>query len=453
MAALAETLPKAGIRKDPARPASATGRPRLKRAVPAPAVLPSWLRAQSINVTRHAAALRPFRREEFGTGPASPSEGHIQVVNQLITKLRAGLLGMSGRVTEAVAAASEEPGSPQLLNVVRHKDRAHKWVQGIEKIWDFYFELFGQRQSMPYGEWLLSCDRIAMDCYQAIFSNLGVAKSIPAPPPFCFMRTGFAPATIRRGIAIRKLGRQLNPFPLVQLPYHRLINPWTLGAVMHEVSHNLQTELGLSKVIPRNVALRLLKAGLGRSVASVWARWNREMFADMSALLLGGPEVVGSLMDVVGRAPALVFGFNPDGVHPTPYLRTLISVELLRRMGFTDEAEAYRRAWTRIYSNPRAGNIPEEILKSFPEACAKAVDAMCFQPFETLGNKSLAQVVHFQKKDQQIVEEAACRLAAGTDPGIVSERYLIGASRIALNRRLARPGVIAQKFYQELVRR
>ena len=41
--------------------------------------------------------------------------------------------------------------------------------------------------------------------------------------------------------------KQLNPFPLVQLPYHRLVNPWTLGAVMHEVSHNLQTDLGLSK--------------------------------------------------------------------------------------------------------------------------------------------------------------------------------------------------------------
>jgi len=267
------------------------------------------------------------------------------------------------------------------------------------------------------------------------------------------MRTGFAPATIRRGIALQKLGRQFNPFPLVQLPYHRLVNPWTLGAMMHEVSHNLHTELGLSKAIPRAVALRLLKARMGRPVAAVWTRWNREMFADMSALLLGGPEVLGSLMDVVGRAPSLVFGFNPDGVHPTPYLRTLISVELLRRMGFAEEAEQYRRAWTRIYPNPRTGNIPEAILKTFPEACALAVDAMCFQPYKTLGNKSLAQVVRFQKRDQAIVEEAARRLAAGVDPGIVPERYLVGASRVALNRRLARPGVIMRNFYQEIVRR
>jgi hypothetical protein len=447
MATLPSTLPQPRLR---AEPLPRRG-PRAVGAVP-PVLLP-WLRAQSINVTRHAAALRPFRREEFGTGPASPSEGHIQVVNKLISALRRGLLRMSKNVGSAISTAIEEPSSPRLQRVVVKKDQAHKWVQGIEKIWDFYFELFGQRQSMPYGEWLLSCDRIAMDCYQAAYTGLGVARSIPAPPPFSFMRTGFAPSTIRRGIRMKKLGKQLNPFPLVQLPYHRLVNPWTLGAVMHEVSHNLQTELGLSKDVPRSMALRLLRADLGRSVASVWARWNREMFADMSALLLGGPEVVGSLMDVVGRAPTVVFAFNPRGKHPTPYLRTLISVELLRRMGFPDEAEQYRRAWTRIYPNPRAGNIPEAILETFPEACKLAVHAMCYKAYPSLGNKSLAQVIRFEKKDQQMIEEGARRLAAGVDPGIIPERFLVSASRVALDRGHARPGKIMEHFYKELVRR
>ncbi len=428
-------------------------RPGLQAAGAVAPVLPAWLRAQAINVTRHASALRPFRREEFGTSGAAPSEGHIQAVNDLIGKLRGGLLKMSRNVGTAIKAAKQEPSSRRLQQVVIRKDHAHKWVQGIEKIWDFYFELFGQRQSMPYADWLLSCDRIAMDCYQVAYTGLGIAKSIPAPPPFCFMRTGFAPATTRRGIPLRKLGKQLNPFPLIQLPYHRMVNPWTLGAVMHEVSHNLQTELGLAKGIPRAVARRLLDAGMGRFVASVWARWNREMFADMSALLLGGPETVGSLMDVVGRAPAAVFYFNPRGVHPTPYLRTLISVELLKRMGFTDEAKQYQRAWTRIYPDSRAGNIPEKMLKTFPEACALAVDTMCYRPFKTLGDKSLAQTIRFQAKDQQMIEEAARRLSAGVDPGIVPERFLIGASRIALNRRHARPGVVMENFYKELVRR
>jgi len=445
MATLLETLPETTMRAE----RSLGQRPKVV-AGPTPVLLP-WLRAQSINVTRHAAALRPFKRAEFGTGAAAPSEGHIQVVNQLITKLRRGLLRMSERVHDSIATASEEPSSPRLQRVVTRKAKAHRWVQGIEKIWDFYFELFGQRQGI-YGDWLLSCDRIAMDCYQAAYTGLGVARSVPAPPPFCYMKTGFAPATIRRGIRMKRLGKQMNPFPLVQLPYHRLVNPWTLGAVMHEVSHNLQSDLGLNKDIPRQVGLRLLEADMGKFVSSVWVRWNREMFADMSALLLGGPEVVGSLMDVIGREPAAVFHFT-RGPHPTPYLRLLISAELLRRLGFEKEAEQYSQAWTRIYPNPRAGSIPRQVLATFTKACAVAVDAMCFRPFSSLGNKSLSQVYRFDKKDQAMVAESAKRMAAGVDPGIIPERFLIGAARVALDHRLARPGVIAKNFYMELVRR
>jgi len=447
MATLAQTLLQ---ERESRRPAFRPRRPRP--ASSSAAFLQDWLRAQSLNVTRHSAALRPFKREEFGKGPAIPSEGHIQAVNFLIKKLREGLLKMSAGVTRAVNAVQEDLRPEHLQRVVEKKDNAHQWVRGIEKIWDFYFELFGQRQS-NYADMLLSCDRIALDCYKTAFTGLGKARPIPAPPPFAFMRTGFAPATMRRGIPLRRLGKQLNPFPLIQLPYHRLVNPWTLAAVLHEVSHNLQTELGLSKPVPRRIASTLLRAGLPKSVAAVWTRWNREMFSDMCAVLLGGPQAVGSLMDVVGRSPEATFGYNPRGPHPTPYVRTLISCEMMRRMGFKKEAEDYARAWMRVYPNPHYGTIPRDVIQTFAKACPLAVDAMCYRPFASLGDKSLAQVMPFAPKDEQIIQEAAKRLAAGTDPGIVPERYLIGASRIALLERHARPGVIMKNFYTELSRR
>jgi hypothetical protein len=174
------------------------------------------------------------------------------------------------------------------------------------------------------------------------------------------------------------------------------------------------------------------------------------MFADMCALLLGGPGVVGSLMDVVGRTPEVVYHFSSRVPHPTPYLRTLISVELMRRMGFTEEARRYSHAWTRLYPNPRAGNIPEEILSTFPMACQLAVDQMCFRPYPSLGNRSLAQVIPFERKEQLMIAEAAHRLARGTDPGIIPERFLIGAARFAIDERLAEPAVIARNFYKQL---
>jgi len=112
-------------------------------------VLQPWLRAQAINVTRHASALRSFRRDEFGTGAAAPTEAHLQAANALISSLRKDLLGLTKQVSSATDAAIREPTSARMQRVVSQKERAHSWVQAIERIWDFYFELFGQRQSQP----------------------------------------------------------------------------------------------------------------------------------------------------------------------------------------------------------------------------------------------------------------------------------------------------------------
>jgi len=174
------------------------------------------------------------------------------------------------------------------------------------------------------------------------------------------------------------------------------------------------------------------------------------MFADMSGLLLGGPCFVGSLMDILARGPETVVHYSSRGPHPTPYLRMLINTELLRRMDFKSESRQYEKAWTRIYPNPSSGNIPAAMVKSFKYVCPIAVDAMCFQPYRSLGNRSLFQVLNFGGKEQQMIEEAAQRLSAGVDPGIIPERFLIGAVRMALDRRLARPEVLTKNFYKAL---
>ena len=411
-----------------------------------------WIRSQAVSVTRHAAALRPFRAGEFGTGAAAPSEGHLEAVNSLLMRLRRELLAVSGQVRDQASKAAAQPTTARLQALVTTKERAHDWVRAIERIWDFYFELFGQRQSVM-ADWLLSCDRIALSCYQAAYLGVGEPKPLPAPPPFCYARTGFSPATFRRGIPLRRLGRQINPFPLVQLPYHRLVNPWTLGAVLHEVSHNLQSDLGLNKAVPVAIGRRLLEDDCPPAVVQVWVRWNREIFADLSALLLGGPSVVGSLLDVIGRSPRAVLAYNKRGPHPTPWFRAYLSTDLLRRMGFTDEAERYASLWSKIYPDPRAGTLPRSLTATFATAHRGVVDAVCFRPFAELGNRSLAETITFGDKEHQMTLEAAERLAAGTDPGIIPARFLIGAARSALDRGLARPGVITKNFYTELARR
>jgi hypothetical protein len=442
MSTMLELLPET---QTPARPSL------VNVSAPGP-ILKDWLKAQAINVSRHAAGLRPYSRDEFGKSAAAPSEGHIQAANALIGKLRAQLFTMANHVTRAAAEAHRDPTPQKLTHLVTVKDHAHAWVQAVEKIWDFYFELFGQRQSR-FGDWLLSCDRIALDCYQYTYLGLGMPKSIPAPPPFSYMRTGFSPATFRRAIPLQRLGRQLNPFPLIQLPYHRLMNPWTLGAILHEVSHNLQNDLGLEKAVPEAMERSLRAAGLPAMVATTWRGWNRELFADVCGLLFGGPAIIASLMDVVGRSRPNTMTFHEGAPHPTPFLRTYISCELLRRMGFPEIAAEYRRSWSRLYPNPRGASIPKVILDTFEQANAIIVDTVCYKKYPQLGDRALSEVIRFEPKEQVMIEEAAQRLAAGVDPGVVPERFLIGAARIAFDRRLARPGVITKNFYCELARR
>lgn len=93
------------------------------------------------------------------------------------------------------------------------------------------------------------------------------------------------------------------------------------------------------------------------------------------------------------------------------------------------------------------------MIRTAAEAIPLFVDAACFQPIPELGGKPLSKVLQFGQKEDAIVRQAAGRLAAGNDPGIIPERFLISASRMAVNNRLARPGVIHSNFYEALGRR
>jgi len=415
-------------------------------------LLDNWLATQAVNLARHACSLRPFAKGEFGTGPAAPSDAHIDAVNRFLDGLRAKLVESARWVEAAAAAARREPDTRRLTVLLERKDTVAGQVLYVEGIWDFYFDLFVQRLS-SFGERLRSVDRIGANCYEDVYVGLGTAQPTPSLLPFSYADSGFTPATFRRGVPLRRLRYHPNLFPLITLPQHRLDNVWALSSVLHEISHNLQADLGLWDVMPKALYDRLTGERLPPGVARIWARWHKEIMADMFALVLGGPAAVESLMDVVGRAPASTLRFNPTGVHPTSYLRVPISLVLLRRLGFERMATDLGRVWGRLYPRADAGGIPGPVLATFQPAAELVVDTMVFQPYRQLAGKRLAEILPFGPTQMAMVEQAGRRLAAGEDPGTVPARFMVGAARSALDQRLATPQAITDNFYRMLGRR
>ena len=416
-------------------------------------LLDNWLNIQSINLCRQAKSLRPFTKEEFGTGAAAPSEGHIEAVNRLIEKFRLQLIEKARWVDAAAQAARREPTSDRLHLLLERKQKISDQVLYLEGIWDFYFDMFVQRLS-AFGERLRAIDRIAIGCYEKVYVGLGTAKPTPSLLPFSYADSGFSPYTIRRNVPMQKLRHNPNLFPLIVIPQHRLDNVWALSSVLHEVSHNLQADLGLWEVMPAQIYQRLTTEGkIPPDVAKVWAQWHKEMMADMFALVLGGPAAVESLMDVVGRSPASTMLFSPMSVHPTPYLRVLINLLLLKRLGLKQLATDLTRIWQRLYPRLSTTDIPPQFMNTFDSAAELAVDTMVFQPYPQLGNKSMAQVVDFGPTQLDLIQQAGQRLAKGDDPGTIPVRLMISAARFALDHQLAKPQVITDNFYRILGRR
>jgi hypothetical protein len=416
-------------------------------------LLDNWLNIQAINLMRHAKSLRPFTKEEFGTSPMAPSEAHIEAVNRFIDKFRSQVVERSRWVEAAASAARREPTTERLQVLLERKQKVGNDVLYLEGIWDFYFDLFVQRLS-NFGERLRTVDRIAANCYEDLYVGLGTAQPTPTLLPFSYANSGFSPATFRRGVPLRRLRHNPNLFPLIMLPQHRLDNVWALSSVLHEVSHNLQADLGLWEEIPARVYQRLTTEGkIPPDIARVWANWHKETMADMFALVLGGPAAVESLMDVVGRSHNSTVRFSALSVHPTPYLRVLINLILLRRLGFDKMAGDLTRVWQRLYPRFTPQDIPPTFMKTFYPAAEMVVDTMVFQPYRQFANKSLAQVVKFGQPQMEMIKLAGQRLAAGQDVGTIPLRFTISAARFALDKQLASPQTITDNFYRILGRR
>lgn len=392
-----------------------------------------FLRAKVRNITFRAGRLSRLTPRDVGIRPQdvpyAPSAAHFEAANARLREIDTDVRRALQRLSTALR--SERPDSREVLNrsalLEREIDRARR-------AFGLFFDVFSQRGTR-FAPALAACDAIAVDCFRAVRRAAPGLLDTPLLKPLTYLEHGFSPATFRRGVLLRRLLGERNPFPLIRVPYERVEAPWGMGVILHEIGHSLQADLGVWQETETALQRRVLGVTGNPWLTRLWGRWHKEIFADLIACLLGGPASVHSMKDFLAYPPARVLTFHPLSVHPTPYVRVLIQAEMLRRMGFPNQARDVQDNWCRLYRPYLpAARIPALLLRTAAQVIPQVVDEVAFQPRRGMAQHTLVDVVPFHREDQEQILRAAEALERGRIPEELPPRFVVGAAREALAR-------------------
>ncbi|HEY8449119.1 MAG TPA: hypothetical protein VIL95_01440, partial [Bacillota bacterium] len=313
----------------------------------------------AVKIRALAARARRLARidpESVGIRPQdrlyAPSTAHFRAANRRLATIDAEVERRLSHLQETWRSVPMQRVLIDIALVEREIDRARR-------AFGLFFEIFSQRGSM-FAPALAAHDVIAADCYRAVREAAPYIFRGPLLKPLCYMEHGFSPATMRRGVQLNRLLGEPNPFPIVRIPWDR-DNPWQ-AVFLHEVAHNLQADLGIWQENRQAVIRRLLRSSGDPGITRIYGRWHKEIFADLAAILLGGPSAAFGMANFLAHPAPRTLTYRPGGAHPTAYLRIHILAEMLRRLGFRKDGELLRAIWKRLYDPRRFHRLPVRLL-------------------------------------------------------------------------------------------
>jgi hypothetical protein len=390
------------------------------------AVTNEFMEAKRIAVTARAQRLSRLTPRRVGLRPQdipfAPSPEHFRAANRRLGEISARIARRLKHLNRIWATRPVEPKLIATAMLEQEIDRARR-------SFGMFFEIFSQRGS-SFARPLAAHDMIAADCYRAIRIAAPDVFSGPLLKPVTYMEHGYSPATQRRGVQLARLLGDKNPFPVIRIPWDR-DNPWQ-AVFLHEVSHNLQADLGLWQENQTAVATRMMGAIRDPSVVSTFRRWHKEIFADLAAILLGGPAAAAGMMNFLSHPSPRILTYRPGGAHPTGYLRGFLLAEMLDRLGFGQDGANARRVWQDLYNLRRGHRLPANLMRLSSRAIPEVVDEIAFQPRRSLGQRALVDILPFRREHQVAIRRGAMQLAAGRLPTDLPPRFLVAASTIAL---------------------
>jgi hypothetical protein len=377
------------------------------------------LTARSQRLTRIDYASVGIRPQDL---PYAPSPAHFRAANQRLSKIGRQLRQRLQQVQRQWPQAPLQRVLVDIALVERELDRARR-------AFGLFFEVFGQRGT-TFAPALAAHDAIAVDCYQAIRQAAPELFRGPLLKPVSYMEHGFSPATIRRGVVLNRLLGEPNPFPIIRIPWDRE-SPWQ-AVFLHEVAHNLQADLGIWQENRQAVVRRTLQFTGDPGLTRIYARWHKEIFADLAAILLGGPAAAWGMAVFLAHPAARVLTFRPGSAHPTAFLRVLLLAEMLQRLGFGAEAQRLRQVWLTLYTPSSTHRLPPQLLLTSDQIMPQIVDEIAFQPRRNLAQRSLVDIIPFTRQDQRRILSGARRLTRGQVPVNLPPRHLVSAASYAL---------------------
>jgi hypothetical protein len=398
------------------------------------------MRARLSRLSRIDNAFVGLRPQDM---PYAPSKAHFESAN---ARLAAVERSARRRFAQVEAQRGKTPAQRMLIDlalVERELDRARR-------LFGMFYEVFSQRGT-SFGPALFAHDVIAEDCYLAVRQAAPrIFHGGPLLKPLCYMEHSYSPATIRRGVQLARLMGEDNPFPLIRIPWDR-DQPWQ-SVFLHEVSHNLQADLGIWQENRQALAKRIMERSRDPFLTTVYGRWHKEIFADFAAVLLGGPAAAWGMADFLAQPQPRTLTYRPGGAHPTAYLRVYLLAELLRRMGFTREAARLLRVWQGLYRPAQGHRIPAPLMQSAPRLIPETVDEVVYQTRRNLAQRALADIIPFSADDEAAIRDGARRLADGKEIDLPL-RHMVSAAHYALEGRRIAPRTLAQRVINLLTER
>lgn len=386
----------------------------------------AFLRERIIGLTARARRLSRIDYDSVGIRPQdlpfAPSPDHFKAANDRLTSI-------DHEIARRVRTVQREWTSTRPQRVLIDIALVEREIDRARRAFGMFFEVFSQRGS-TYAPALAAHDVIARDCYDAVRQHAPRLLSGKALAPVTYMEHGYSPATMRRGVVLTRLLGESNPFPVIRIPWDR-DNPWE-PVFVHEIAHNLQADMGIWYENKIAVTKRVMTVSGDPRLAMIYGRWHKEIFADLAAMLLGGPAVAwGMALFLAHPAPrALTYR---AGAHPTGFLRVLLLVEMLRRMGFTTDATRLDRVWRTLYNPRRFHRLPERLLRSTDKLMPHIVDEIAYQTRRNLAHRALADIIRFRREDQDAILAGKRHLVEGRLPDrSLPPRYLVSAASYAL---------------------